>query len=101
MASVSALMRISDIPDDTPHREEIIKNAVNPLTDGGSCVAGPDGEWVLDPVVDQEDLFMVELDFNRVLEERQNLDISGHYSRPDVTKLTINRERQSVALIVD
>ena len=101
VASVSALMRISDIPDDTPHREDIIKNAVNPLTDGGSCVAGPDGEWVLDPVVDQEDLFMVELDFNRVLEERQNLDISGHYSRPDVTKLTINRERQSVALIVD
>ena len=101
VVSVSALMRISDIPEDTPYRDEIIKNAADPLTDGGSCVAGPDGEWVLDPVVDQEDLFTVELDFNRVLEERQNLDISGHYSRPDVTKLTINRERQSVAIIED
>ena len=35
------------------------------------------------------------LDFNRVLEERQNFDVVGHYSRPDVTKLHVNRERQS------
>jgi nitrilase len=30
------------------------------------------------------------------LEERQNFDPSGHYSRPDVTRLIVNRERQSV-----
>lgn len=93
--SVSALMRISDFPEDTPYREQIIEKAIDPLTDGGSCVAGPDGQWILEPVVGQEGLFTAKLDFNRVLEERQNLDISGHYSRPDVTKLTVNRERQS------
>ena len=95
VASASALMRISDIPDDIPHREEIIKNAVSPLTDGGSCVAGPDGEWILEPVVNEEGLFTAFLNFDRVLEERQNLDISGHYSRPDVTRLVLNRDRQS------
>ena len=101
VVSVSALMHISDIPEDTPYREKIIKNAADPLTDGGSCVAGPDGEWLMAPVLDKEDLLTIELDFNRVLEERQNLDISGHYSRPDVTKLTINRERQSVTIVED
>ena len=35
------------------------------------------------------------INFNRVLEERQNFDPVGHYSRPDVTKLIVNRERQS------
>jgi len=35
------------------------------------------------------------LDFNRVLEERQNFDPVGHYSRPDVTQLQVNRQRQS------
>lgn len=94
--SVSALMRIDDFPKDTPYYNEIIKNAIDPLTDGGSCVAGPDGEWLMEPVVNREGLFFVALDFNRVLEERQNLDVSGHYSRPDVTSLVINRERQSV-----
>jgi len=96
VVSVSGLMEIKDFPENTPYREEIIRDAGNPLTDGGSCVAGPDGEWVLEPVVGEEVLFTAELDFNRVLEERQNFDPSGHYSRPDVTRLTVNRERQSV-----
>jgi len=39
------------------------------------------------------------LDFNNVLRERQNFDAVGHYSRPDVTKLTVNRERQTTVEI--
>lgn len=96
VVSVGALMSIKDFPEDTPYRDEIIRKAVDPLTDGGSCIAGPDGEWVVEPVVEKEGLFTGIIDFNRVLEERQNLDVSGHYSRPDVTKLIVNRERQSV-----
>jgi len=96
VVSVSGLMTVDDFPGDTPHLEKIVKNAPEILTDGGSCIAGPDGEWILEPVVGKEGLFMETIDFNRVLEERQNLDVSGHYSRPDVTKLILNRERQSV-----
>ena len=47
------------------------------------------------PVLHKEGLIIETLDFNRVLEERQNFDVVGHYSRPDVTKLDVNRERQS------
>lgn len=101
VVSVGALMSIKDFPDDTPYREEIIRNAVDPITDGGSCIAGPDGEWVVEPVVGKEGLFTGTIDFNRVLEERQNLDVSGHYSRPDVTQLTVNRERQSTVRTID
>jgi len=95
VVSVGGLMEIKDFPADTPYRENIIKNAKDPLTDGGSCIAAPDGTWVLEPVVGKEGLFTAEIDFNRVLEERQNLDVAGHYSRPDVTRLILNRERQS------
>ena len=99
--SVSGLMSIKDFPDSTPHRDEIIKNALDPLTDGGSCIAGPDGKWILEPVVGDEGLFIETIDFNRVLEERQNFDLSGHYSRPDVTQLMVNRERQSVVKTIE
>jgi nitrilase len=101
VVSVSGLMGIEDFPESTPYREEIINNATDPLTDGGSCIAGPDGEWILEPVVGKEGLFVEILEFNRVLEERQNLDVSGHYSRPDVTQLTVNRERQSVVKTIE
>ena len=93
--SVSALMRVEDFPSTTPHLDKILKKAPKILTNGGSCIAGPDGEWLVEPLLNEEGNFYFELDFNRVLEERQNFDPVGHYSRPDVTKLYVNRERQS------
>jgi len=74
----------------------ILENAPEVLANGGSCISGPDGKWVIPPIVGKEGLFTGVIDFNRVLEERQNFDPSGHYSRPDVTQLTVNRERLSV-----
>ncbi len=94
--SVSGLMRKEDFPADTPYLDEILENAPDILANGGSCVASPDGEWLLEPVVNKEGLFAVEVDFNKVLEERQNFDPVGHYSRPDVTKLKVNRKRQKI-----
>tara|TARA_B110000003_G_scaffold208536_1_gene207402 strand:- start:9509 stop:10465 length:957 start_codon:yes stop_codon:yes gene_type:complete len=99
--SVSSLMKKTDIPIDTPHYDKIIKNAPEILVNGGSCIAGPDGEWILEPVVHKEGLFYETLDFSRVLQERQNFDVAGHYSRPDVTKLQVNRERQSTVSFND
>jgi len=96
VVSVSSLMRKEDFPETTPYLAEILENAPDVLTNGGSCVAGPDGEWILEPQIGQEEVYTVELDFNQVLQERQNFDPNGHYSRPDVTRLIVNRERQSV-----
>jgi nitrilase len=96
VVSVSGLMKKEDFPPGTPHLDEIIKNAPEVMADGGSCLAGPDGNWIIEPIADEEGLFLAEIDINRVLEERQNFDAVGHYSRPDVTQLIVNRERQSL-----
>ena len=93
--SVSSLMTKNDFPKDTPFLDKIIEKAPNTLANGGSCIAGPDGEWIVKPIIDKAGVFIETIDFNRVLEERQNFDPVGHYSRPDVTRLSVNRERQS------
>jgi nitrilase len=94
--SVSSLMRKEDFPEETPHLAKILVNSPAILANGGSCIAGPDGKWIVEPLVNKEGLIIETLDFNKVLEERQNFDPAGHYSRPDVTRLTLNRERQSI-----
>lgn len=94
--SVSGLMRKEDFPSGTPHLEKILKECPDVLANGGSCIAGPDGEWILEPQSGEEGLYIETIDINRVFQERQNFDPSGHYSRPDVTQLSVNRERQSV-----
>ncbi|CAM4187408.1 carbon-nitrogen hydrolase family protein [Zobellia nedashkovskayae] len=99
--SVSSLMKTEDFPETTPHLAEILKKAPAVMANGGSCIAGPDGEWLVEPVLDSEGLLYHNLDFNRVYEERQNFDPVGHYSRPDVTKLSVNRERQSTVEFKD
>ncbi|MBN3584160.1 carbon-nitrogen hydrolase family protein [Algoriphagus aestuarii] len=93
--SVSSLMRKSDFPANTPHLEKILENTPEVLADGGSCIAGPDGKWILEPEANFEGILTETLDFNRVLEERQNFDAVGHYSRPDVLQLSVNRQRQT------
>lgn len=95
VVSVSSLMHKTDFPANTPYLAEILEKAPEVLANGGSCIAGPDGEWIIEPIVHKEGLIMETLNFNRIYEERQNFDPSGHYSRPDVTRLVVNRERQA------
>ena len=95
VVSVSGLMRRDDIDASLPEYELLESTADDLMANGGSCVASPDGEWLVEPMTGEEKLTIVELDHARVLEERQNLDVVGHYSRPDVTRLLLDRSRQA------
>ncbi len=99
--SVSGLMHRDWIGSHVPYADRLREKAPPWMTDGGSCIAGPDGEWVLEPRTECEFVTCADLDLSVIYRERQNFDPAGHYSRPDVTRLEVDRRRQSTASFKD
>ena len=101
VVSVCGLMHRDWIPDQVPQADRIREAADGWMADGGSCVAGPDGRWLLEPQVEREGMWCVDLDIAEVARERQNFDPAGHYARPDVTSLRVDRTRQKTVSFDD
>ncbi|MDH3628949.1 MAG: carbon-nitrogen hydrolase family protein [Acidobacteriota bacterium] len=99
--SASGLMRPEDVPADLPFHDSLRTGFDEVMANGGSCLADPTGEWVLEPATDDEVLRIATLDHDLVRQERHSLDVVGHYSRPDVTRLVVNRKRQTTAEFTD
>ena len=99
--SACGLLREQDCPPSMPHRDCFLPLAGETLLNGGSALAGPDGEWIIEPVTDRETLLVADLEYARVSQERQNFDAPGHYARPDVLRLIVDRRRQTSVEWVD
>ena len=92
--AVGSLLRMSALPE--PLRPE----GADPnelVLRGGSAVAAPDGTWLVDPVFDEERTIVVELDLAQIDRETMTLDVSGHYSRPDLLQLEVVRGRRGTS----
>ena len=102
--AAGALLSIGDIPRDFPLYEELLAAEATdgPIAyDGGSAIAGPDGEWLVEPVSGAEAILTADVDPARVREARQSFDPTGHYSRPDVFRVQVVRRRLVAAEFID
>ena len=60
---------------------------------GGSAIIAPDGRYLAGPVFDREIILHAELDLTEIDREVMTLDVTGHYSRPDVFELRVKDTR--------
>jgi nitrilase len=98
--AASGLISHADVPAGFPFRTQL-QDAPPSGHDGGSAIAGPDGSWLAAPAVGAEQILTADIALASVHAARQNLDPAGHYSRPDVFEVKVNRERRRAASFID
>jgi nitrilase len=60
-----------------------------PMIRGGSVIVSPLGAVIAGPLVGEEGLLVAEVDLDDVARARFDLDVVGHYARPDVFRLVV------------
>lgn len=65
-------------------------DADKPLIGGGSLIVGPLGEVLAGPLGSDAALLTAEIDFEDIIRSRFDLDVVGHYARPDVFTLHVD-----------
>lgn len=73
-----------------------IENDDDILSRGGSAIVGPLGEYVAEPLFNQEGILLATLDLSQVVQSRFDFDVVGHYSRPDIFQLVVNDRKQEI-----
>lgn len=99
--ATGGLLSADLVPEDFPFHDDLDGQSVEDAFDGGSAIAGPDGEWIVPPVAGEERLVVAEVDAYRVRAARHHFDATGHYGRPDVFTLRVDRHRHRVATFDD
>lgn len=57
------------------------------LIRGGSVIVGPMGDILAGPVHDREVILTADIDTDDIIRARYDLDVAGHYARPDIFTL--------------
>jgi len=68
---------------------------------GGSAIIGPDAKYLAGPVYDEETILYADIDLERIIEEKQALDVVGHYSRSEFLKLQVDRSEMNPVSFAD
>jgi len=86
-----SLMRASGLPTELEPHAGKVRSSGDWVLRGGSAIVGPDGRYIVEPCFDRPELIVSDIDLGRVREERMTLDVSGHYHRPELLRLEIDR----------
>jgi len=64
------------------------------MINGGSCIISPLGEILAGPVYGKETILTAEIDLKDRMRGKFDLDVAGHYARPDIFELQANIDAQ-------
>jgi nitrilase len=88
-------MRGRDIPADFPERTRLFPDMEDWFNPGDSVIVAPDGKLVAGPLHEKHGILFADCDPERASAAKRTLDVAGHYGRPDIFKLEVNRDARA------
>ena len=88
-------MRGQDIPTDFPDRKRLFPDLKTWFNPGDSVIVDPRGVVVAGPLHEKHGILYAECDPARAAAAKRTLDVAGHYGRPDIFRLEVNREARA------
>jgi len=89
------VLRASDLPADLPSRDALYPDPDEWINDGDSVVVAPGGKIVAGPMRRETGILYADVSIDAVVAAKRRIDVAGHYARPDVFQLHVNRQRQA------
>ena len=88
---VGTAIQAGDVPEDFPERARVFPEPDDWLCEGDAVVVKPFGRIAAGPLRREKGVLFAEIDPELARRSRRSLDVTGHYSRPDIFRLTVNR----------
>jgi nitrilase len=94
-------LRKDDIPDRFEFKAEYYAGVGEWINRGDSAIVSPDGKIIAGPLNSEEGILYAEVDPRQMRGPKWNLDVAGHYARPDVFQLTVNRDERPLVVATE
>ncbi|MBX3534553.1 MAG: carbon-nitrogen hydrolase family protein [Xanthobacteraceae bacterium] len=96
----STAMQGSDVPESIPELRKLF-DANEWINDGDAVVIKPFGAIAAGPMHREKGILYAEIDAEAARRSRKSLDVSGHYSRPDVFSFSVDRRPKNPVVFED
>ncbi|MEZ0381393.1 carbon-nitrogen hydrolase family protein [Mycobacterium sp. pW045] len=94
--SACQYLRTADLPENYQNHDP--QQNSDGLIRGGSVIVSPLGDVLAGPIYGEETLLVAALDLDDQVRGKYDLDVTGHYSRPDVFTLTVDRSARNAVI---
>jgi len=95
------VLRKSDVLAHFPDIEPYYTNAGEWINGGNSMIVDPDGKILAGPLSKEEGILYADVDAKMLRRTKWNLDVAGHYARPDVFRLTVRTAPNPILKVLE
>lgn len=96
VAGCCMVLKKEEVLKKLPDLKPYYKSVGEFINKGNSVITDPNGEVIAGPLHAKEGMLLAEVDLHMLHASKWNLDVAGHYARPDAFELTVRKRKAPI-----